>query len=183
MTRLRPVLGLLVILALFLLPSGAVAQDADVDVDVDAGEVSDSVENDANPTDVESSEDIGADVGEDLSKNTPYEQWQYLLALAIPFVVSVAVRRGMSKEAQTGVMLAVSVVSAVGGSFFRGELDNFQFTATSIMQVVISTQVAYQVLSRTPGVGDLLRGLEASTGGDDAATAKARKMQPTRPPG
>jgi hypothetical protein len=142
--------------------------------DDDPGEgVSTAVEDDHDPGDVEAAEDIGADAGDDLSRNAAPEVWQYLSMLVIPWIVNVIIRARWGKDAQTVCMIVVAAVFGIVGAYLRGELDNIQFTTTTVLQLILMVQVSYGVMKRIPGVGDAMRKLEESTGGMPAGLAKA----------
>jgi hypothetical protein len=114
------------------------------------------IEDDAERGNVESNDDAvsnGDDAGDALSKDTPAEQWQWLSSLIVPVIVQTLKRRNWTAEAKTGLLIVVAFVVTLIGSWTRGELDNFAFTSTALMQIAATSWVAYQIMDRLPVIG------------------------------
>ena len=98
---------------------------------------------------------------------TTFERWQYLAAF-LPFVVSVIIQRGWTKETQTRAAIVVYVIWGLFGALISGEFVGLTFdtalnVADSVMMVIIVGFVSYQTLWKAFPLPDRL---EAATGGD-----------------
>ena len=102
------------------------------------------------------------------------ELWELAVGVAVvPLATAAIDRRGFSKPKQRGVMIATAAFMVLVGSGFRGELDDWQFTATAMFNGILVTQTAYVTLWKAPMFGNVIAKIEAATGGDPVAVQAA----------
>lgn len=162
----RTLVALYLAIALAALVAGAAFADDTDDADnPNAPDTSAAVENDHDPTNVESTDDVGGDVADDVSRDSPTEYWEYLVTVLCILTVGAVNRAHWGTEARTLCMIVCGAAYGIGGAYLRGELDNWTFTSAAMAQIIGITWGAYNILSRTKGVSTLLAQWEAVTGG------------------
>lgn len=111
---------------------------------------------------VESADDQEQSASEALSNIAPFETWQMISGVFVAgFVVPIVNKRRYSNEVRTGIALLVALVTALVGSFLRGELDNFNYTAATVMQMAGIVYLSYQTIWKAKFLNAVPQNIEA----------------------
>jgi hypothetical protein len=109
---------------------------------------------------------FAADAGDSLDNKTPLENWYYLTGLLIPVVTGALIKRNWSQGAKSAVMFALAAIVGVVGAYLRHELDNFDYSLTSIMAITVLAYGSYNSIWKAIPLPQLV---DSATGGHSFA--------------
>jgi hypothetical protein len=96
---------------------------------------------------VEAADDHEQSTTETIQNIAPFEMWEMIVGTFVAgFIVPIVQKRRYSEQARIAIALAVAAVTAIIGSYFRGELDNVTYTSATIMHMAGIVYVAYQTI-------------------------------------
>ncbi len=127
----------------------------------------DGITHQTDPVHVEDANQDTESPVDDLGDMSPIEMWELLSAVVLSgVIVPLVIRRGWDREQQRLVAFVCAFVTALVGSFFRGELDNFAFTATAILKLALLTHLTYEGIWKSKFLNLVPYTIEAKTKGD-----------------
>ena len=111
---------------------------------------------------VESADSHEQDFGETLTNIAPFETWEMLSgALVSGLIIPIVQKRRYSEEARKLIAFGVAAATAIVGSYFRGELSNLTYTATTVMHMLGIVYLAYQTIWKVKFVSAIPDTIEA----------------------
>lgn len=124
---------------------------------------------DADIHSAESIDNTDQSVSDQLADAAPFEIWEILLGVALSgIVIPIFIQKGWSVEEQKATAFALAALAAIGGSYLRGELDNFTFTAASVLKMAGAVYIAYNTVWKVKFLSAIPAKIEEATGGDPA---------------
>lgn len=76
----------------------------------------------------------------------PFELWQLILSAFLPGIVQWVKGRNWPSEWSRTLMIVIAAAVAVGGAWFRGELDDWKFTSGAVLTLIFMTHLSYETI-------------------------------------
>lgn len=74
------------------------------------------------------------------------EMWQLVIAALLPSVIQFIKKQQWTSAQSRLAMIVTAALVAIGGSYFRGELDDFAFTSASVLSLIFLTHLSYETI-------------------------------------